>query len=96
MDIPRRRTTRTAARAGTVLRSVIVLVLFLLLGALLAACGSDEDDGPSKDNFEQSQLSRGQTAPDFTLSASDGSTVSLSDYTSREQPVMLFFHMADG
>ena len=33
-------------------------------------------------------------APAFTLPSSDGSTVSLSDYTG--QPVLLYFHMANG
>ena len=33
-------------------------------------------------------------APAFTLPASDGSTVSLSDYAG--QPVLLYFHMANG
>ena len=33
-------------------------------------------------------------APAFTLPSSDGSTVSLSDYAG--QPVLLYFHMANG
>jgi hypothetical protein len=40
-------------------------------------------------------LEVGATAPDFTAAATDGSTVSLSDYKN-ESPVLLFFHMAVG
>lgn len=38
------------------------------------------------------QLSPGQTAPDFTLPAADGSTVSLSDYKGRR--VIVYFYPA--
>lgn len=37
----------------------------------------------------------GNPAPDFTAAATDGSTVSLSDFKN-ETPVLLFFHMAVG
>jgi len=84
-----------------VARTAAVLLGVFALGVLLAACGSDDKDedspqGASSDNFAQSSLSQGQDAPDFTLPTSDGGTVSLSDYTSEDQPVMLFFHMAGG
>lgn len=87
---------------GSVARTVAVLLGVLALGVILAACGSDDKDdedapkGASSDNFAQSSLSQGQDAPGFSLPTSDGATVSLSDYTSKEQPVMLFFHMAGG
>lgn len=38
------------------------------------------------------QLTPGQTAPDFTLSAADGATVSLSDYRGRH--VIVYFYPA--
>ena len=58
------------------------LVLFSAI--FLVACSSAETG-----------LSVGESAPDFTLSAEDGSTVSLSEYEG-EQPVLLYFHMALG
>jgi cytochrome oxidase Cu insertion factor (SCO1/SenC/PrrC family) len=58
------------------------LILLLLLS--LVACGSSGDDG----------ISVGDSAPDFSLTDSDGNQVSLSDY--HGQPVLLFFHMAGG
>lgn len=86
----------------TVWRVTGALITALLLGAILAACGGDDEDDAtpepavSNDNFAQSGLSRGQQAPDFTLPTSDGATVSLSDFTAQDQPVLLFFHMAGG
>lgn len=62
-----------------------VLVLLLLLALLVAACG---DDGGA-----DTEIAVGNTAPDFSLPAADGTTVALSDY---DDPVLLFFHMADG
>jgi cytochrome oxidase Cu insertion factor (SCO1/SenC/PrrC family) len=43
----------------------------------------------------QSRLELGQEAPDFTLPAAQGGSITLSDYEG-EQPVLLFFHMAVG
>lgn len=56
--------------------------LFLLV---LAGCSSQDP----------AALSAGDTAPDFTLTNTDGSAYTLSDHLG-EQPVLLFFHMADG
>jgi cytochrome oxidase Cu insertion factor (SCO1/SenC/PrrC family) len=39
-------------------------------------------------------LQVGSKAPDFSLPASDGRTVALADY--KGQPVLLYFHMANG
>jgi len=39
-------------------------------------------------------LQVGSTAPDFSLPASDGRTISLAGY--KGQPVLLYFHMANG
>jgi cytochrome oxidase Cu insertion factor (SCO1/SenC/PrrC family) len=39
-------------------------------------------------------LQVGSTAPDFSLPAFDGRTISLADY--KGQPVLLYFHMAKG
>lgn len=94
--------TRRRSTPATLWRVIMALVTALLLGAILAACGGDEEDDAtpepavSNDNFAQSSLSRGQQAPDFTLPTSDGATISLSDYTAQDQPVLLFFHMAGG
>ena len=61
-----------------------ILFLVLMLSLNLAACAS------SPDAFQV-----GDQAPDFVLRASDGAEVSLADYRGR-QPVLLYFHMADG
>jgi len=52
---------------------------------LLAACDN---------NSTAKTISVGNPAPDFTLTSSDGTPVSLSKY--KGQPVLLFFHMAEG
>jgi hypothetical protein len=62
------------------LTTAVVAVLVLLL----PACAG-----------RPSELSAGDEAPDFTLSAATGEVVSLSDYTG-SQPVLLYFHMAMG
>jgi len=62
-----------------------VLILLVLTALLVAACG-DDDGGDAG-------LAVGDEAPAFSLGASEGSTVSLADY---DDPVFLFFHMADG
>lgn len=59
-----------------------LVVLLVLVG--LASCAQ----------LTPASLQIGSPAPDFTLPASDGHTVSLDDYTG--QPVLLYFHMANG
>ena len=66
-------------------KRLIVFSLLLMLVVLLAACGGNASTG---------EIAVGNPAPDFTLTASDGAQVSLSDY--KGQPVLLFFHMAGG
>ena len=61
-----------------------LLVLLLVATVLLQACSSAPEG-----------IQVGAQAPDFTLPSSQGTPVSLSDYTG-EQPVLLFFHMANG
>jgi cytochrome oxidase Cu insertion factor (SCO1/SenC/PrrC family) len=58
--------------------SVLIVSVFLL-----AACGGSLQE-----------LLVGDTAPEFSLPAADGTKVSLSDY--KGQPVLLYFHMAVG
>jgi len=80
---------RRAVTAGAVpARSLALVLLLSLLGAALAACGSDQKESA------KGGLAVGDVAPVFSLSASDGSSVSLAAY--QGQPVLLFFHMADG
>ena len=62
-----------------------VISLLLVLAIFLAACSS---------NSTTDEIVVGNPAPDFALTAADGSEVSLADY--RGQPVLLFFHMAGG
>jgi len=60
--------------------------LLVALAALLAvACGGQEG----------STLKTGDAAPQFTLTATDGSTVSLSDYVGKKN-VLLYFSMGSG
>ena len=60
------------------------LALAILLAWLLVACSSG-----------QTAPQVGDPAPDFTLTTTDGATVSLSDYQG-QQAVLLYFHMAVG
>ena len=60
-----------------------VAVLALLVAALAVACGDDAGGA----------LEVGDGAPGFALPASDGTTVSLGEH---DEPVLLYFHMADG
>lgn len=72
-------------RVGGISKFSAYLAFFslIILSLLLTACGASQS------------ISEGITAPDFSLPAADGSTVTLADYAG-EQPVLLFFHMADG
>ena len=64
---------------------IIIIVVSLIAGILLSACDS---------NSSPNQIRVGNSAPDFTLNNAGGSPVSLSEY--KGQPVLLFFHMAEG
>ena len=66
------------------LKRVVLIISMALTAILITACGTPE-----------SGLEAGDRAPDFSLLAADGDTVSLSDYRG-EQPVLLYFHMALG
>ena len=59
--------------------------LLVLAVLLLSACGGQAQSG----------LKVGDTAQDFTLQSADGQTISLSNYIGK-QPVLLYFHMANG
>lgn len=65
-------------------KSGFLILLFVFI-YLLTACSG---------NSTQNEIEIGNTAPDFTLTSSDGDEVSLSEY--QGQPVLLFFHMAGG
>ena len=66
------------------LKRVSLIISMALAVILITACGVSEP-----------ALEVGDSAPDFSLQAADGDTVSLSDYRG-EQPVLLYFHMALG
>ncbi len=66
------------------IKRVFLIVSMVLVAILITACGTPE-----------SGLEVGDRAPDFSLQAADGDTVSLSDYRG-ERPVLLYFHMALG
>ena len=66
------------------LKHVSLIISMALAVILITACGVSEP-----------ALEVGDRAPEFSLLAADGDTVSLSDYRG-EQPVLLYFHMALG
>ena len=66
-------------------RRFSLLLLASLLGLLLYGCGDSNESG----------LTVGQAAPALDLPAAAGGAVSLADYRGN-QPVLLYFHMADG
>ncbi len=66
------------------IKRVFLIISMALVAILITACGTPE-----------SGLAEGDRAPDFSLQAADGDTVSLSDYRG-ERPVLLYFHMALG
>lgn len=92
-----------STRAGPVRRRwALVLMLTALAGLILAACGGKEAEAPAPtapptpaDHLALAGLQRGAAAPAFRLPAADGAEVALADYAG-EQPVLLFFHMAEG
>lgn len=67
-------------------RSSFPTVFVLLMVVALAMTGCSDASGGT--------LHVGDDAPDFTLPAASGATVSLADYAG--EPVLLYFHMADG
>ena len=64
-------------------RIVLLVSLLLLFTFLLAACGGNSNE-----------IAVGNPAPDFSLTDSDGNTVTLTEH--KGQSVLLFFHMAGG
>jgi len=63
----------------------LYMIIFLLATSLsLQACSSQPEE-----------IAVGVKAPDFSLPASSGGEVALSDYKG-EKPTLLFFHMAVG
>ncbi len=91
-------------RLGSLVALPVVLAVLLL-----AACGQDEQeptpappthtvaalDAPGDAPAGDAALDVGDPAPDFTLPTANGGAVSLADYKG-QQPVLLYFHMADG
>ena len=68
-------------------KKTLWLGLISLLLLAFSGCSSQSQDPAA--------LSVGDAAPDFTLTNTDGSAYTLSDHLG-ENPVLLFFHMADG
>jgi len=76
-------------RRTRAVRMVVLPVLLLVALTLAAACGGGDDvrEGPL--------IPEGSVAPDFTLPAVSGETVSLNDYAG-EKNVLLYFSMGYG
>ena len=87
-------------RIFRILQSSAGISLAAVLTLLLTACGSDNETDsvqptPTPLNYgKTSTVSVGDDAPNFDLPTATGETVSLANYAG--QPVLLFFHMADG
>ncbi len=64
---------------------ISILLPLIAIMLLLQACGTSST----------ADLSVGSPAPEFTLPTSSGEEVSLDDFIG-QQPVLLYFHMADG
>ena len=64
---------------------LLLVSLLLVFAIFLSACGGSSSS---------EAIAVGNPAPDFSLTDSDGNTVSLAAY--QGQPVLLFFHMAGG
>jgi cytochrome oxidase Cu insertion factor (SCO1/SenC/PrrC family) len=72
-----------------------VLLGVLLLGLILAAIiVSDEATRTPQPEDEASVLSEDDRAPDFTLKAAEGGSVSLGDFHKKD--VLLYFSMGPG
>jgi cytochrome oxidase Cu insertion factor (SCO1/SenC/PrrC family) len=67
----------------------LVAALLVALLTLAAACGDGDGGG------EDALISEGAVAPDFSLPAAGGETVSLSDFAA-EKNVLLYFSMGSG
>jgi len=67
------------------LKYISLVILGLLLALLVGCTGTSKKD----------EVSVGDEAPPFTLTAADGSRVSLSDYRGKTE-VLLYFNMAYG
>ena len=68
------------------------LIVTIALLLMLSGCRSAPDEIP---NAGFGQLTVGDTAPDFTLPAATGGTVSLASVV-EQQDVLLYFNMAYG
>ena len=63
----------------------LLVGLLLVFAISLTACGA---------NSSGEEIAVGSPAPHFSLTDSEGDTVSLAEF--KGQPVLLFFHMAGG
>lgn len=78
-----------------IFRLLTIALLVGLTGLVLQAC-TDEEDTTNDPYNQTSGLQVGDEAPYFALPAARGGDVTLTQYTDNNQPVLLFFHMADG
>ena len=76
--------TQRVLKTGNWFLSFLILSFFLI-----TSCSPEEDVNPADPDIEDMMMNDGESAPDFELSALDGSKVKLSDFN--DKVVVLFF-----
>jgi cytochrome oxidase Cu insertion factor (SCO1/SenC/PrrC family) len=70
---------------------IITLLLALIIGPVSAVAQLGPKDGSDLAPTDLNRVKVGQAAPDFTLEAADGKTVTLSDFRGKKSVVLVFY-----